>query len=696
MSRSIFEAIKQRIRLVEHFQSHYDMRLTSKGMTSCPFHEDKTPSFHVINDERWHCFSCGEGGDIVDFVAKRQSITIAEAARQLAGELNIELSPEEEARIKAFKELQDRNKKMLVKAQEELLDDLNADGYLTSRGIDKKAVEHFGLGYRPDCNAISIPIHDRLNRLVGYSLRLIAPKENEPKYKNSRADAMGLFQKREILFNLGACRAMIKERIYIVEGYFDVIALWQLGFPNVVGLCQAIMTKEQAKILHDAILPATEIVLVPDGDRAGIEALQKNLATLRAYSKERAIRVVQFRDAKDAGEAFVNNRDHARADIENSRMAETVVIDLLCEDEAERAKQYQLVRPIVSSVTPLLRDDLSDYLAEKWGKEKRIIAQYFGAEQKAADADSFAGPIDLYDNYLEYVRNTRRNGVRLGIPGIDRLVRRIAPGEVGYLQARTSVGKTAFMLNILGRLSQAGVQTLFFSLEQPKEQIYERMMQIANRRRGYEIENMVFSMDPDVAELNENFYAMFKNVHVVDKSSMTLGQIRDHINQFSAIHKTPQVIALDYFGYIKSEGRKDVYEASSERAKEIKAAAKDFNMAWFVLHQLSRSGGSGGEPVTLDMGRDSGVVEESADVMIGAWRPELEKDIDETERQRREAESVLMFSVLKNRSGPTGLVKLHFDKQTLVINDYESQQSYEPTAESQEEFILPGEDENGG
>ncbi|NIM21267.1 MAG: hypothetical protein GTN64_02415 [Candidatus Latescibacteria bacterium] len=74
----------------------------------------------------------------------------------------------------------------------------------------------------------------------------------------------------------------------------------------------------------------------------------------------------------------------------------------------------------------------------------------------------------------------------------------------------------------------------------------------------------------------------------------------------------------------------------------------------------------------------------------------MEKDIDETERQRREAESVLMFSVLKNRSGPTGLVKLHFDKQTLVINDYESQQSYEPTAESQEEFILPGEDENGG
>ncbi len=674
--KGVFEEVKRRIRLSEWLPSHYGIHFNNSKMAECPFHKERTPSFHLTSDEVWHCFSCGEGGDIFDLVQKLKNYSLMEATRELAGEVGVEISKEEVERINAFKALQAKNERMLDKAKQDLSDDMGADTYLSGRGITKEAVEHFGLGFRPDANAISIPIHDRMNRLVGYSLRLITPGPDEPKYKNSKADELGLFQKREILYHLGAARPTMKKRVYIAEGYFDVIALWQAGFTNSIGICQAIMTKEQAKILHDIIGAETEIVFVPDNDRAGLDALQKNLALCRAYSKDRSIKACVFHGAKDAGEALQASGDVAKNFLEKAEPAEKVVLDLILKDEPDRAKQYQLVKPVVSAVSALLRDDLAGHLAEKWDKDRKVVASYIGAENADATPNSFADTFQLAEDYLAYVKDVRRNGVRIGIPGIDRLVRRIAPGEVCVIQARASVGKTALGLNILGHLSKQEVPTLFFSLEQPRAQIYERMLQISNRKAGAMVENMAYNMDPGMDEMHEQVYNKFRFISVCDQGGMTLQRIHDYIAQFSAINKKPQVVMIDYFGYIKrgKDESKDQYEAVSERAKKIKDYAKEMNNSWIVLHQLSRAGGSGGEPVTMDMGRDSGVVEESADHLFGAWRPELEKEISDDERAKRVSESVFMLAVLKNRSGPTGLTKLHFEKRTLTIGDFDASQ----------------------
>ena len=670
--RKIFDEIKRRVKLEEYLGFHYGM-VVKNGMALCPLHKDeKTPSFHVISDERWYCFGCGVGGDIIEFHQRWHGLPLMESVRNLAKELNIELSKEEESRIKAFRELQDRNQRMLDRASQDLKEDMSAETYLASRQISDEALSHFGLGFRPDCNVISIPIKDRFNRLVGYSLRLITPRDDEPKYKNSRADALGLFQKKEILYNLGACRGDLKSRVYIAEGYFDVIALWQAGFKNSVGICQAIMTKEQAKILHEAIGETTEIVLVPDTDRAGIEALHKNVALLRAYSKERSIKVSLISSGKDAGEAFVTDREEFKRMILCAEQAELLILRHTLETEPDRVKQYQVAKPVVASVTPLLRDDLVTFLSESWGKDRKLLSSYFGTNSKDADPSSFSGPLDLPESYSTYLKEVHKHGIRFNIPSMDRLIRRIAPGEVCIIQARTSVGKTATLLNFLGNFSKQGIPVLFFSLEQQKEQIFERCMQISNRFTGRDVERMVMTMDSGLADAHENFYRAFKNLWVCDKGSMTLAQIKEHALQFAAINTFPFVIAIDYFGYIRSTGSSDVYEKSSALAKELKASAKEMNNCWMVLHQLSRIGGSGGEPVTLEMGRDSGVIEESADQVIGLWRPELEKDLSEEERVKREQESVLMAAVLKNRSGPTGLIKFRFDRTTLIVREYDA------------------------
>lgn len=672
--RDIFEEIKSRVRLGEYLTSNYGLDF-KRNMALCPLHKDKkTRSFHLINDERWYCFGGCKGGDIIEFVQKRHNLPLMDAVKQVAQSVGVKMDANTEKRIKKFKELRDRTQTMLDRASIELNEDMAADLYLQSRGLTSEAVKFFGLGYRPDIHGISIPINDRFGRLVGYSVRLLAD-DADPKYKNSYEDEYGLFKKKEILYNLGSCRTEVKERVYICEGYFDVHAMWMLGYKNTIGICQAIMTKEQAGVLHEAMTPETEIVFVPDTDAPGVEALLKNVKLCRAYSKERPIRVAFLKeDMKDVSEALVKKgEDWTKSVIDYHQPAEIVLLEQSFRAEPDRAKQYQLTYPILQAVSPLLRDDCLDFLCKQWGKDKKLLASYFGVEVKEATADAFCGPFEMADAYAEYVTNVHKHGVKFNMPGFDRLIRRIAPGEVAYFQARTSVGKTALLINLLGKLSMQNIPVLFFSLEQQKEQIFERMVQIANAMTSFDIERFTYNKDPRMSDAHNNYYQMFKNVHVCDKGSLTLKQIMEHIYRFSAIHTFPHVVAIDYFGYIDT-GTDNIYEGASKLAKGIKSAAKELNNCWVVLHQLSRVGGTGGEPVTLDMGRDSGVIEESADQVIGCWRPELAKNLEEAERIRLEGENIMEAAVLKNRSGPTGGIKLSFDRKTLRISDYQANQ----------------------
>lgn len=268
--------------------------------------------------------------------------------------------------------------------------------------------------------------------------------------------------------------------------------------------------------------------------------------------------------------------------------------------------------------------------------------------------------------YLEYIQSLERRKISLGFPVIDREMRGIAPGEVCEILARSGVGKTAAVLNIIKKQSQAGINVLFFSLEQPLAQIYERSAQIAGGATGLEVETAYKKQNALADDLSVVVSDKYKNLYVVDEDYLTYEELRDFIViSPQKIGEKPGVVIIDYLGRMKG-GKGSTYEVTSELAKLLKRMAKETDTAIIYLHQTNRSGKTGAEPVTMDMARDSGVVEEAADFVIGMWRP----DIDKPEAQASPREEIRV-GLLKNRKGGLCNVGMCFTKQLLQITPWE-------------------------
>ena len=234
---------------------------------------------------------------------------------------------------------------------------------------------------------------------------------------------------------------------------------------------------------------------------------------------------------------------------------------------------------------------------------------------------------------------------------------------------RPAVGKTAFALNLVERMTHDGqLPTLIFSLEQPGIEIFERMASITIGWSGRELEQRARSEDPQVLDRLLNVCQQWAHVVVVEKPCRL-----DDVDQLigsaraSDLWLAPlRLVVVDYLGLIGHRRPGSPYEQVSLAARELKNFAKRHRVALLVLCQVDREGGGGGEPITLKMGRDSGAIEEAADYLLGIWRPELAEG--QTREERDKVRGELKVRVLKNRSGPSAkTVTLHFDGTTLRI-----------------------------
>lgn len=288
-------------------------------------------------------------------------------------------------------------------------------------------------------------------------------------------------------------------------------------------------------------------------------------------------------------------------------------------------------------------------------------------EQKRVTADKIYTLDEAMSRYLEYIAKLNERKITLGFEKIDRSMRGIAPGEVCEVMARTGVGKTAFLLNVINNvIVNQKVPVLFFSLEQPLAQIYERTAQIANRVPGADIENDY--KEPQGAKISHELTKRnFDGLYVVDEDYLTYEELKEFIQiaETEKIGRRPPLVCVDYLGRMKGGGG-NAYEVTSELAKLLKVLAKELDVAVLYLHQTSRMGKTGEERLSLDMARDSGVVEEAADFIIGMWRPEINKP----EAQEREYEE-LMVALLKNRKGRIGEESYRFVKRFLRIQPWD-------------------------
>lgn len=316
LSADIREEIRQRIDLVELVSAHVALKKTGryyKGL--CPFHQEKTPSFHVDRDRGlWHCFGCQSGGSAFDFVMRTSNVSFGEAVEILARRAGVRLerSPEEIQRATE----RDRLYRALEAAagifRENLLHPERgrlAQEYLARRGVDAATAERFRLGYAtanwddllkalgakgfPPAllasgglvqmrsggdgyydmfrHRVIFPILDLQDRPVAFGGRAL-DAETQPKYLNSKETAV--FVKGKTLYALNWARDAIRQHdeVVVVEGNMDVLTCHQFGITNAVATLGTALTAEQVLGLKRF---AGKAVLVYDADAAGQAAMER-------------------------------------------------------------------------------------------------------------------------------------------------------------------------------------------------------------------------------------------------------------------------------------------------------------------------------------------------------------------------------------------------------------------------------------
>jgi DNA primase len=319
----------------------------------CPFHGEKTPSFsvHAVR-QFYHCFGCGEGGDVFSFVQKIENVSFHEAVKLVAQKSGIPLpkrealSPEEAEEHRQRGKLLELHELSAAWFQEQLRspEGARAREYLSSRGVTAEAIAKFRIGYAPDSfNAlrdrlqgvapsdllrlsglfsakeqrdgtpgplysrfrkrVTFPIHNESGRVIAFTARALDSDDKAgPKYLNSPETP--LYSKGHVLFNLDKARQSIRERKFalLVEGQMDCITAYMAGFQNVLATSGTAFTEMQAQLLKRY----TEKLLINfDPDNAGATAAEKSIALLTEEGFD--VRVVTLEAGLDP-DRFIRER----------------------------------------------------------------------------------------------------------------------------------------------------------------------------------------------------------------------------------------------------------------------------------------------------------------------------------------------------------------------------------------------------
>jgi DNA primase len=318
-----------------------------KGL--CPFHAEKTPSFIVTPErETWHCFGCGEHGDIFTFLMRRDGLEFREALERLAEKAGVELSERTAREDRRRKRLREALEAAIAWYREVLLQAHQAErarAYLAERGFDDETLDRFTIGYAPNTwdamtkrlrskgfsdaelidaglastssrggvydrfrGRIIIPIRDASGRAIGLGGRIM-PDAEGPKYLNSPATV--LFDKSRTLYGIDLAKGAIRREklAVIVEGYTDVMAAHQAGFANVVASLGTALTAGQVELANRY---ADGVALAYDVDLAGEAATQRGLVE-ELQGVVSKVRVIRIPAGKDPDEFIRSDPDGWRA-----------------------------------------------------------------------------------------------------------------------------------------------------------------------------------------------------------------------------------------------------------------------------------------------------------------------------------------------------------------------------------------------
>ena len=347
--------------IVDVIGAHVDLKPAGHGRFTglCPFHGEKTPSFSVNRDRQmYYCFGCEKSGDAYTFLIEHEGLPFVEAVKRLADKAGIALPV-----INAYESQEDAQRAQLLDlcklAQKHFRENLESAlkggqgrKYLASRRLKDETVKQFGIGYAAEGwdnllaaargakvkdalletgglakrgergtlydffrNRLMFPIRDASGNIVAFGGRDLGGEKNVAKYVNTNENPV--YKKGRTLYGLFEAREALRDRkqALLVEGYFDLLRCVDAGIPNVVASCGTALTPEQAKLLHRYV---REVVIVYDGDAAGIRAAMRGVGILVAAGL--SVRVLSLPNAQDPDdfilaegkEAFEHLLNHAQ------------------------------------------------------------------------------------------------------------------------------------------------------------------------------------------------------------------------------------------------------------------------------------------------------------------------------------------------------------------------------------------------
>ena len=336
----ILDEIRSRNDIVSTISQY--MTLKRKGRNYfglCPFHNEKSPSFSVSPDKQiFHCFGCGVGGDVINFVKKIENIGFLDSVRLLAEKSGIQLpndiSKAEEKNIKLKNRVYKINELAAKFYHENLYKPTSkiAQDYIKKRKLNNATLKSFLMGYASNSsnellrylkehgfteeellascligksdrgyydkfrNRLMIPIRDERGRFIAFGGRVL--DDSKPKYINSPENIV--YSKGRNLFGLNVAREGVHgplKRLLIVEGYMDAISLYQRGITNVVASLGTALTDSQGRLLRRN---TEQVILGYDADGAGQQAIIRGMEILKSMDID--IRILQISGAKDPDE----------------------------------------------------------------------------------------------------------------------------------------------------------------------------------------------------------------------------------------------------------------------------------------------------------------------------------------------------------------------------------------------------------
>ena len=420
ITQSKIDEIAASVDIIDIISQYTNLRKAGKNfMGRCPFHEERTPSFSVSQEKGvYHCFGCGKSGNVFNFIMDIDNVSFFDAVRTLAERAGIQLQFNEE-------DYEDRNQVELLyeinkRAGKYFYDNLlSHEGtyvreYLEQRGIKNDTITKFGLGFSLRANdallnkfseefkkedlissglviksnlnelrdrfrgRLMFPVISESGRVVGFGARRIFDDDNlEAKYINSPETK--IYNKSKILYGLNLAKSKIKETGYalLVEGYMDLISLYQYGIQNVIASSGTSLTTLHVKILTRY---TKEIVIVYDADLAGQNAARRGIELILENDMNVSLAVLPKGEDPDS---YIKN--YGKEKFESILHNRQSIINYIGDNYEKEGKlkapegKTEFVREIISLIIkirdPIKRDFYIKDISDRFGIYESIIRQ---------------------------------------------------------------------------------------------------------------------------------------------------------------------------------------------------------------------------------------------------------------------------------------------------------------------------------